>query len=52
MINEKNLITLQVYDRSSEEEAFLGGAELRPKLIPGVTIDEWFEWVSVCCLGG
>ncbi|GAA5894298.1 uncharacterized protein JCM6883_003778 [Sporobolomyces salmoneus] len=42
VMNEKSPLVLQIYDRSIEEECFLGFAELRPKLINNHTIDQWF----------
>lgn len=41
-MNEKSPLVLQIYDRSIEEECFLGFAELRPKLVNNHTIDQWF----------
>ncbi|GAA5967205.1 hypothetical protein JCM3765_001736 [Sporobolomyces pararoseus] len=42
VMNEKSPLVLQIYDRSIEEECFLGFAELRPKLVNNHTIDQWF----------
>lgn len=42
VMNEKSPLVLQIYDRSIEEECFLGLAELRPKLVNNHTIDQWF----------
>jgi len=41
-MNEKSPLVLQIYDRSIEEECFLGFAELRPKLVNNHTVDQWF----------
>lgn len=41
-MNERSPLVLQIYDRSIEEECFLGFAELRPKLVNNHTIDQWF----------
>ncbi|GAA5882505.1 hypothetical protein JCM16303_001767 [Sporobolomyces ruberrimus] len=42
VMNERSPLVLQIYDRSIEEECFLGFAELRPKLVNNHTIDQWF----------
>ncbi|GAA6020250.1 hypothetical protein JCM11491_003864 [Sporobolomyces phaffii] len=42
VMNEKSPLVLQIYDRSIEEECFLGFAEIRPRLVNNHTIDQWF----------
>ncbi|KAL8281126.1 hypothetical protein RQP46_006484 [Phenoliferia psychrophenolica] len=42
VMNEKSVVQIQIYDRSVEEEVFLGMAEIRPRLVNGYTIDQWF----------
>lgn len=44
-MKENSLIQVQIYDRSVEEEMFLGLTEIRPKLVNGHTVDQWFAWV-------
>lgn len=43
VMNEKSVITVQIFDRSVEEECFLGLTEIRPKLVNGHTVDQWFK---------
>lgn len=42
-MNEKSALHIEIYDRSVEEEMFLGLVELRPKLVNGYTVDQWFK---------
>lgn len=35
-------VTICVYDRTSEEEAFLGLVDIQPKLQHGWNVDEWY----------
>ncbi|KAK4054580.1 Serine/threonine-protein kinase [Microbotryomycetes sp. JL201] len=42
VMNEKSVIQVQIYDRSVEDEMFLGLTEVRPKLVNGYTVDQWF----------
>lgn len=41
-MNEKSVLQVQIYDRSIEEECFLGQCEIRPKLVNNHTVDQWF----------
>lgn len=41
-MNEKSVIQVQIFDRSVEEEVFLGMTEIRPRLVHGHTVDQWF----------
>ena len=43
VMNEKSVVTVQIFDRSVEEECFLGLTEIRPKLVNGHTVDQWFK---------
>lgn len=43
VMNEKSVVQVQIYDRSVEEEMFLGMTEIRPRLVNGYTIDQWFS---------
>lgn len=43
-MNEKSVVQVQIYDRSVEEEMFLGMTEIRPRLVNGYTIDQWFSY--------
>ncbi|ORY89491.1 kinase-like domain-containing protein [Leucosporidium creatinivorum] len=45
VMNEKSLLQISIYDRSVEEEMFLGLVEIRPKLVNGHTVDQWFQLV-------
>ncbi|GAA6058421.1 hypothetical protein JCM3770_000462 [Rhodotorula araucariae] len=42
VMNEKSVLQVQIYDRSIEEECFLGMCEIRPKLVNNHTVDQWF----------
>lgn len=42
VMNEKSVLQVQIYDRSIEEECFLGQCEIRPKLVNNHTVDQWF----------
>lgn len=42
VMNEKSVVQVQIFDRSIEEEMFLGLTEIRPKLVNGHTVDQWF----------
>ncbi|KAM0753060.1 kinase-like protein [Meredithblackwellia eburnea MCA 4105] len=42
VMNEKSVIQVQIFDRSVEEEMFLGLTEIRPRLVNGHTVDQWF----------
>ncbi|GAA5975752.1 hypothetical protein JCM11641_005862 [Rhodosporidiobolus odoratus] len=42
VMNEKSVMQVQIYDRSIEEEMFLGFCEMRPKLANNHTVDQWF----------
>ncbi|GAA6060492.1 hypothetical protein JCM10212_007123 [Sporobolomyces blumeae] len=42
VMNEKSPLQVQIYDRSIEEECFLGFAEVRPRLVNQHTVDQWF----------
>lgn len=42
-MNEKSVIQVQIFDRSVEEEMFLGMTEIRPRLVNGHTVDQWFS---------
>ncbi|GJN90776.1 hypothetical protein Rhopal_003790-T1 [Rhodotorula paludigena] len=42
VMNEKSVLQLAIYDRSIEEECFLGFCEIRPKLVNNYTADQWF----------
>ncbi|CEQ39461.1 SPOSA6832_01008 [Sporobolomyces salmonicolor] len=42
VMNEKSVLQVQIYDRSIEEEMFLGVVEIRPKLVNNHTVDQWF----------
>ncbi|KAK4051080.1 Serine/threonine-protein kinase [Microbotryomycetes sp. JL221] len=42
VMNEKSVIQVQIYDRSVEDEMFLGLTEIKPKLVNGYMIDQWF----------
>ncbi|GAA5913655.1 hypothetical protein JCM5296_007275 [Sporobolomyces johnsonii] len=42
VMNEKSVLQVQIYDRSIEEEMFLGFVEIRPKLVNNHTVDQWF----------
>lgn len=46
VMNEKSVLQISIYDRSVEEEMFLGLVELRPKLVNGHTVDQWFTYVE------
>lgn len=46
-MSEKSLLQFQIFDRSVEEEMFLGMVEIRPKLVNGHTVDQWFACVAV-----
>lgn len=50
VMHEKSMIQVQIFDRSVEEEMFLGMAEIRPLLVNGHTVDQWFPYAppSVC----
>lgn len=41
-------LTFQIFDRldSIEEEAFLGMVEIRPRLVNGLLVDQWFPLES------
>ncbi|GAA6026236.1 hypothetical protein JCM10207_008566 [Rhodosporidiobolus poonsookiae] len=41
VMNEKSVLQVQIYDRSIEEEMFLGFAEIRPKLVNNHVVDQW-----------
>lgn len=41
-MGEHSLVQIQIYDRSVEEEMFLGWTEIRPRLVNGHTVDQWF----------
>jgi hypothetical protein len=41
-MNDKSVLQVQIYDRSIEEEVFLGFCEMRPRLVNRHTIDQWF----------
>ncbi|BGP16551.1 hypothetical protein JCM10213_000537 [Rhodosporidiobolus nylandii] len=43
VMNEKSVLQVQIYDRSIEEEMFLGFCEIRPKLVNNHTVDQWFS---------
>ncbi|GAA6000117.1 hypothetical protein JCM10207_006060, partial [Rhodosporidiobolus poonsookiae] len=43
VMNEKSVLQVQIYDRSIEEEMFLGFAEIRPKLVNNHVVDQWFQ---------
>ncbi|GAA5854220.1 hypothetical protein JCM8547_001739 [Rhodosporidiobolus lusitaniae] len=43
VMNEKSVLQVQIYDRSIEEEMFLGFTEIRPKLVNNHTVDQWFH---------
>lgn len=45
-MNDKSVLQVQIYDRSIEEEVFLGFCEMRPRLVNRHTIDQWFPCVS------
>ncbi|PPQ85914.1 hypothetical protein CVT26_000348, partial [Gymnopilus dilepis] len=40
---EDSLITLNVYDRSAEDQAFLGTVQIKPVLIHDYTVDQWYK---------
>ncbi|KAK4704769.1 serine/threonine protein kinase SCH9, partial [Phenoliferia sp. Uapishka_3] len=42
VMNEKSVVQVQIFDRSVEEEMFLGMTEIRPRLVNGHTVDQWF----------
>jgi len=42
-MNEKSVIDVQIFERTVEEEAFLGMCEIRPRLANGHTVDQWFK---------
>ncbi|KAG0661387.1 hypothetical protein C6P46_003984 [Rhodotorula mucilaginosa] len=42
VMNDKSVLQVQIYDRSIEEEVFLGFCEMRPRLVNRHTIDQWF----------
>lgn len=42
VMNEKSVVQVQIFDRAIEEEMFLGLTEIRPKLVNGHTVDQWF----------
>ncbi|GAA6028306.1 hypothetical protein JCM8097_006967 [Rhodosporidiobolus ruineniae] len=42
VMNEKSVLQVQIYDRSIEEEMFLGITEIRPKLVNNHIVDQWF----------
>ncbi|GAA5843427.1 hypothetical protein JCM11251_002475 [Rhodosporidiobolus azoricus] len=42
-MNEKSVLQVQIYDRSIEEEMFLGYCEVRPKLVNNHVVDQWFS---------
>lgn len=44
-MNEKSVIDVQIFERTVEEEAFLGMCEIRPRLVNGHTVDQWFKSV-------
>lgn len=52
-MNDKSVLQVQIYDRSIEEEVFLGFCEMRPRLVNRHTIDQWFPCVGLdlCRLG-
>lgn len=43
VMNEKSVIDVQIFERTVEEEAFLGMCEIRPRLVNGHTVDQWFK---------
>lgn len=45
VMNEKSVLQVQIYDRSIEEEMFLGMCEIRPRLVNNHTVDQWFPCV-------
>lgn len=51
-MNERSVIQVQIFDRSVEEEMFLGMTEIRPKLVNGHTVDQWFPYVRPGWLEG
>lgn len=48
VMNEKSVLQVQIYDRSIEEEMFLGVCEIRPRLVNNHTVDQWFPCVFLC----
>lgn len=48
-MHEKSLLQFQIFDRSVEEEMFLGMVEIRPKLVNGHTVDQWFAYAACFC---
>ncbi|BGP02319.1 AGC/Akt protein kinase [Rhodotorula toruloides ATCC 204091] len=46
VMNEKSVLQVQIYDRSIEEEMFLGVCEIRPRLVNNHTVDQWFPLVA------
>ena len=42
-MNEKSVIDVQIFERTVEEEAFLGMCEIKPRLVNGHTVDQWFK---------
>lgn len=46
-MTEQSVVQIQIYDRSVEEEMFLGLTEIRPRLVNGHTVDQWFPCVHL-----
>ncbi|KAI5480751.1 AGC/Akt protein kinase [Pseudohyphozyma bogoriensis] len=42
VMNERSVVQVCIYDRSIEEECFLGMTEIRPKLVNNHVVDQWF----------
>jgi serine/threonine protein kinase SCH9 len=41
--NPHSNLQVSIYDRSLEDQGFLGQLEIKPKLVHGFSLDEWFE---------
>lgn len=41
--SEESLITFNVYDRSVEDQGFLGTVQIKPILIHDHTVDQWYK---------
>lgn len=43
MTSDQSVITLNVYDRTEDEQIFLGMVEIKPVLKHDHTVDHWYK---------
>lgn len=45
--SEQSAITLNVYDRASEDQGFLGTLQVKPVFVHEHTLDHWYKYVPI-----